>query len=565
MRPVLILACLALVGCSRSSAPPATSPSAQKPVRFVEVAQSLGMVVLHQNGAKGKKRMPETVGSGVAFFDYDNDGRQDVLILSGTHWPDDTGPDGTPHLFHNETPPGGPLTFRETTQEQGLAFSFYGMGVAVGDYDNDGFEDLYLTAVGPNKLLHNEQGKGFRDVTASAGVVGVPESGIPLKWKWSASAAFFDYDRDGLLDLFVCQYVKWTPERDPFCGHNGVRGYCPPGTFEGAHCTLYRNIGNGRFQDVSRAMGLLDIVTGKSFGIGLGDWNHDGWLDVVVTNDTWANFFLINEQGKRFSEKGVEAGIAFAESGKARAGMGIDVCDYRNNGSFSVAIGNFSNEGLSFFEPEQGLLFTDRAQALGLTDPSLLNVTFAVLFFDYNLDGWPDLMATNGHVDDVVNTYESMLTFRQKPLVFRNEQGKRFTDQTGALGFTEALVGRGAAVGDLDGDGDLELGLVDNGGRFRLYRNDGGSQNHWIRLKLHGVASNRDAIGALVRVRAGGITRSQYVKSAGSFLSESQRALTFGLGQETQVEDVEVVWPTGKTQHITGLKIDQETLCKEEK
>ena len=396
-------------------------------------------------------------------------------------------------------------------------------------------------------------------------MVGVPESGIPLKWKWSASAAFFDYDRDGLLDLFVCQYVKWTPERDPFCGHNGVRGYCPPGTFEGAHCTLYRNIGNGRFQDVSRAMGLLDIVTGKSFGIGLGDWNHDGWLDVVVTNDTWANFFLINEQGKRFSEKGVEAGIAFAESGKARAGMGIDVCDYRNNGSFSVAIGNFSNEGLSFFEPEQGLLFTDRAQALGLTDPSLLNVTFAVLFFDYNLDGWPDLMATNGHVDDVVNTYESMLTFRQKPLVFRNEQGKRFTDQTGALGFTEALVGRGAAVGDLDGDGDLELGLVDNGGRFRLYRNDGGSQNHWIRLKLHGVASNRDAIGALVRVRAGGITRSQYVKSAGSFLSESQRALTFGLGQETQVEDVEVVWPTGKTQHITGLKIDQETLCKEEK
>ncbi len=523
-------------------------------VRFTDIAAQAGVDFTHVNGGRGSKRMPETVGSGVAFFDYNNDGKLDLLIMNSCSWPDDPKPvQSMPKLYKNL----GGAKFQDVTKEAGLALSFYGMGVAVADYDNDGWEDLYLTAVGPNHLFHNVQGK-FIEVTKEAGVVGVPLPGTKMEHKWSSSSAWLDYDKDGKLDLFVCQYVKWSPALDPFCGKNGVRGYCPPGNFEGARCTLFHNEGLGKFKDVSKETGILDGAVGKSFGIGIADYNADGWPDIAIANDTWANFLFISEGGKHFSEKGVESGIAFSTTGKARAGMGMDVADFRNNGQWGLVVGNFAEEGLTLFEPIAGTpeMFEDNSQAAGISAPSLLNVTFATFFFDYDLDGWQDIFATNGHVDDIVNLYNSKLTFKQVPLLFHNESGKKFSNATELAGINQKIVGRGAAFGDIDDDGDLDLGVVNNNGKFLLLRNDGGNQNHWLRVRLVGSTSNRDGIGALVRVRCGGVTQRQYVRSGGSFLSESQRQLTFGLGANMVVDSVEVEWPGGITQKLTALKGD---------
>jgi enediyne biosynthesis protein E4 len=564
--PLSLLSCLCLAGClpGKQKGTSSDSPKALQPIVFTNIAKDAGVDFQHVNGGRGRKLMPETVGSGLAFFDYDNDGKVDLLVMNSTTWPGDPKPiKTTPKLYHNL----GEGKFEDVTEKLGLGVTLYGMGVAVGDYDNDGFTDLYLTAVGPNYLFHNEGGKGFRNVTAVSGTVGVPLPGTKLEHKWSSSSAFFDYDNDGKLDLFVCQYVKWSPQIDPYCGKNGIRGYCPPGNFEGARCTLFHNQGGGVFKDVSKEAGILDGAVGKSFGIAIADYNSDGWLDIAVANDTWANFLFMNEGGKRFTDKGVESGIAFSMSGKAKAGMGIDVGDFRNNGQFGMVIGNFAEEGLSLFEPMAGAagMFEEKGQPMGVVAPSLSSVTFAIFFFDYNLDGWQDIFATNGHVDDSVNTYKSNLTFKQEPLLFENLQGQKFTDVTHSSGINYKLVGRGAAYGDIDGDGDLDVGVVDNNGKFLLLRNDGGNQNHWLRLKLVGTKSNRDAIGALVTVTSGKLKQQRYVRSGGSFLSESERVLTFGLGNATTIDSVEIHWPSGAVDTLRSLKSDTLTTITEEK
>jgi enediyne biosynthesis protein E4 len=563
---VLICSLVTMTGCPRqinsateSSSEPIT---ASTPVHFTEISHEVGIDFKHVNGGRGRKLMPETVGSGLAFLDYDNDGQLDILVINSKTWSSDPNPiKTTPKLYRNL---GNGKKFEDVTEKAGLAFTTYGMGVAVGDYDNDGFEDIYITSVGPNHLFHNNGHGTFTDVTQASGTVGVPLPGTKIENKWSSSTAWFDYDKDGKLDIFVCQYVKWSPEIDPYCGRNGKRGYCPPDNFEGARCTLFHNEGNGKFRDVSKEMGILDGAIGKSFGIAIADYNKDGWPDIAVANDTWANFLFISENGQHFTDKGVESGIAFAGSGKAKAGMGIDTADFRNNGEFGLVIGNFAEEGLSLFEPMNGVpgMFEEKGQSLGIVAPSLSNVTFATFFFDYDLDGWPDIFATNGHVDDIVNTYKSMLTFKQQPLVFHNEHGEKFTDKTKELGIVIKIVGRGAAFGDIDNDGDLDVGVVDNNGQFMLLRNDGGNQNYWVRLKLVGTGAkcNRDAIGALVKIVAGGITQEQYVRSGGSFLSESQRALTFGIGKEEAIQSMEIHWPDGiieKYEELHGpLKIN---------
>lgn len=557
--PIIAISLLLTTGCrpivtATTAATPITTPAAQ--VKFTEIATEAGISFKHVNGAYGRKLMPETVGSGLAFADFDNDGKPDLLIVNGTNWAGQKTPAGSSKLYRNL----GNGKFEDITKGSGVERPLYGMGVAVADYDGDGDQDVYLTAVGPNRLLRNDGNFHFTDVTKEAGVTGIPTGTIPLAYKWSSTAAWLDYDKDGDLDLFVCQYVTWKPEIDPFCGHNGVRGYCPPDNFEGARCTLFQNDG-GTFKDVSQAVGLFDCAVGKSFGVGIDDFNQDGWPDIAVSNDTWANFLFINEGGKRFAEKGLEAGIAVATNGKARAGMGIDVADISNNGRACIVIGNFADEGLSLFEQDaqdsRELLFTDRAPVLGITAPSLLNVTFATFFLDVDLDGWPDLFATNGHVDDVVSTYKSMLTFEQLPLLFRNQQGKVFEDITKSAGLTEKMVGRGAAYADIDGDGDLDIGVVDNGRRFRLFRNDTTGTGHWLRLKLVGTGKNTDALGAQVQVQASGLTQRRYLKSGGSFLSESERVLTFGLGTATRAEKIIITWPDGHTQEFGPLETGQ--------
>jgi hypothetical protein len=552
-------------GCSHKGDADKTQnrPASDGQATFVEVAKQVGIDFHHENGACGKKNMPETVGSGVAFLDFDNDGWQDILIINGMNWPGDKPTHSTVHLYHNNR--NG--TYTDVTKQSGLGIELYGMGVAVGDYDNDGFEDIFITAIGANHLFHNNGNGTFTDVTTAAGVAGVPVGNVPLKWKWSSTAAWIDYDKDGKLDLLVCQYVKWSPELNQWCGHNGVRGYCPPNTFEGSHLTLYHNEGGGKFRDVTREVGLLDIPLGKSFGIAEADYNSDGWPDIAVSNDTWANFLLINDHGKRFIERGVESGIATGESAHYKAGMGIDTADVRNNGSFALVIGNFSGEGLSLFERDaaagKDILFNDTAHQAGIAEPSLTYLTFGVFFFDYDLDGWQDIFAADGHVDDVVGTYNSMVTFKERPMLFHNQHNGTFSEVGGRSGLTDKLVARGAAYGDFDNDGDLDIAVVDNGGQFRLYRNELSNGNHWLRIRTEGVRSNRDGIGALVHVSVNGNTQSQYVHSGGSFLSENQRQITFGLGLSDRAEHIEIVWPNGTIDKADNVKANRQYLVTE--
>jgi enediyne biosynthesis protein E4 len=361
----------------------------------------------------------------------------------------------------------------------------------------------------------------------------------------------------------VTQYVKWSPDKNMYCGHNGVRGYCPPKTYEGSYCTLYHNAGDGRFRDVSVQTGIRGGAVGKSFGIAIADFNGDGWPDIAVSNDTWANFLFTNEGGKRFSERGVEAGIAASDDGHYKAGMGIDTADWRNNGKFSLLIGNFSAEGLSLFDSEPTGLFTDSSHQAGINEPSLLYLTFGLFFFDYDLDGWQDIFTANGHIDDIVATYDSMLTFKERPMLFHNRHDGSFVEVGKQAGLTQTAVGRGAACADIDNDGDLDVALFNNGGRFLLFRNDGGSRNHWLRVRTEGRKSNRDGIGALIKVTQGGITQSQTVHSGGSFLSESQHEPTFGLGSAGSADNVEVVWPSGARDVSGTLKADQQYLVTE--
>jgi hypothetical protein len=569
MKGLRALALLLLAGCGAPQPGTGTAPRpagdgrlppAPVEVRFTEVSARARAPFRHENGAAGKKYMPESVGSGLAFFDYDGDGWQDVLLMNGTHWPEDPGPARTPRLYRNR----GDGTFADATRDAGIGIEMYGMGVAVGDYDNDGAPDLYLTGIGPNHLFRNTlkdpgraAGPIFRDVTATARLQGfpIPDRGMGLRWKWSSSAAWLDYDRDGKLDLFVANYVKWSPQTDVRCGQpGGPKAYCPPGSYVGFPCSLYHNEGEGRFRDVSVETGIrAPRLAGKSFGIAVCDYNGDSWPDLAVSNDTWPNFLFMNEAGKRFVERGVEAGIANGEDGKTKAGMGIDVADWKNDGKFGLLIGNFSGESLSLWENDGAGYFTDQAHTSGMGSSSLLYLTFGLFFFDYDLDGLLDALTANGHIDNFVRTYDNQVSYEERPLLFHNTGGGKFTEVGEKAGLHQPLVARGAAYADIDNDGDLDVGVISNGQPWRLYRNDGGSGNHWIRFRTVGTTSNRDGIGALVRVTAAGVTQSRYIRSGSSFLSESQREPTFGLGALEGIDALEVRWPSGKVDRAGRL------------
>ncbi len=523
---------------------------APTPVQFHDVSQSAGIRFVHRNGAFGKKFMPETVGSGCAFFDYDNDGHIDLFFVNSTDWP---GHQTKPHfsaLYRNK----GDGTFADVTAEAGLAIDVYGMGVCIGDYDNDGDADLFLTCIGPNHLYRNNGDGTFTDVTETAGVAGRPVEPGGVRWKWSSSAAWVDYDKDGLLDLFVENYVKWTPETDPFCGTNGVKAYCAPTNFEGVPSLLYHNEGNGRFRDVSDETGIARYV-GKSFGVAVADFNDDGWPDWAVANDTKENFLFINREGKRFEERALEAGIAVSMEGVTRAGMGIDAADWRNDGKFGIIVGNFSRECLGLYQNTGDATFKDCTYAANVGETSLLSLTFGVFFFDYNLDGWQDIFAANGHIDDFIHTKDAKVTYEQLPLLYRGQPDGKFVEvgkQSGPA-LAQKRVLRGCAHGDFDNDGDQDIAVVWNNRSGELWRNDGGNANQWLGLMLQGTRSNRDGIGALVKVTANGVTQTAYRHSGGSFLSENDARMVFGLGGAKQADRVEVRWPSGTTSKFTDV------------
>ena len=555
----LVLACTA---CGRGDPPAEGAPTYSEPsyatspggvvatrLRFTGIAAEAGIDFEHATGAFGEKWMPETLGSGAAFLDYDGDGSPDLLLVNSDWWPgqEGSGERPTQRLYRNL----GDGRFADRTAAAGLDLSFYGMGAAVADYDGDGDPDIYLTAVGPNRLLRNDGGT-FTDVTAITGVSGDPPGGPPA---WSTGAAWVDVDLDGWLDLYVCNYVRWTPETDLFTTMDGMtKSYATPQHYEGESCRLYRNAGSGgRFADVTEAAGVLN-PDGKSLGVAVTDFNNDGWPDLVVANDTQRNFLYRNEGDGTFVDIAVRAGVAFDEAGRARAGMGIDVADLDGQGRWSIVIGNFAHEPLALFTRIGDDLFQDRAGAARLSRPTLVPLTFGVAFADFDLDGNLDIVAANGHIEPGINGVRREQTFAQRPQLFLGDGSGGFIDASDLVGidFQEPVVGRGVATADIDGDGDLDLLLTANGGVPRLFRNDlAGATGFGVRLV--GAGPNRDALGALVTVYAAGRTQRRFVATGSSYLSQSMLSpLLFGLGDASVADSIVVRWPRGGTVTRTG-------------
>ena len=550
-RPVaaVILMCLCVLRVpSLESRVPASSPA------FTDVTAAAGIRFRHNNGAFGKKYLPETLGSGCAFLDYDNDGWQDILLINSKNFTGRSGPPSYPALYRNNK--NG--TFSDVTKQAGLAVEIYGFGVAAADYDNDGRIDLYITALGPNRLFRNVGGK-FVDVSQRAGV---DDPGF------STSAMWFDYDRDGRLDLFVANYVEWSPERDLFCTLDGkTKSYCTPESYKGQSSTLYRNKGDGTFENVTKASGLLD-PTAKALGVALLDYNMDALPDLFVANDTQPNRLYRNKGDGTFVDVGMTAGVAFNEAGVARAGMGVDAADYDNSGRPSIIIGNFSNEMMALYSNEGNGLFIDEAPASTIGKVSLLTLTFACFFFDFDLDGLLDIFAVNGHVADDIGAVQPKVTYAQPPHLFRNRGAKKFDAVTGTLGseIQKPIVGRGAAYGDYDNDGDLDLLITANNGPVRLLRNDGGNQNKWIRVRTVGTSSNRDGIGSRVVVTLdNGKKLWSVVKTGSSYCSQSELPLTFGLGAASTVSTIEVTWPNGRTEIVRDAGVNRSVTIEEGK
>jgi hypothetical protein len=510
---------------------------------FANVTASAGIDFRHNNGAFGAKYLPETLGAGCAFLDYDGDGWLDILLVNGMDWPGHKTQRSTLRLYRNNR--NG--TFSDVTQRAGLDIEMYGMGVAIADYDNDGFPDILITAVGQNRLFHNT-GKGhFVDVTEKAGLGG--------RSAFSTSAMWFDFDRDGHLDLLVCNYVKWSPEHDVFCSVDGKRkSYCTPEAYRGSTCWLFRNRGNGTFEDVTASSGVFD-TTSKSLGVVLLDCDRDGWPDVFVANDTQPNKLYRNLRNGKFEDIAVRAGVAFSEDGKARAGMGADAADFDNSGLPGIAITNFDNEMIALYRANPAGTFLDVAQKAGIAAASRNSLGFGCLFLDADLDGHLDLLAVNGHIDETVRNLPGNLGYAQPPHLFWNDGKGLFRDIAVDVGrdFASPKVARGVACGDFDRDGDLDILISTNHGPALLYRNDLENGNKSIRFQLTGTKSNRDGIGAVIRVSTPDGTQSRMVKTGSSYLSQSELAVTFGLGKRDRIDRAVIEWPSGRVEDFTNL------------
>ena len=541
---------------SSQGSPPRKVPEASTqekrptgPIEFVDVTSQAGIHFKHNTGAFGKKYLPETMGSGVCFLDYDNDGWQDIFLVNSMDWPEHKTGKSYPALYHNNHDG----TFTDVTREAGLAVETYGLGCAVGDYDNDGFEDIYLTTVGSNHLYHNLGNGKFADVTAKAGVASPG---------FSASAVWFDYDNDGKLDLFVTHYIDWSIEKDQYCSlDNKNKSYCTPQTYKGESSRLYHNKGNGIFEDVTKKAGLLD-PTSKALGVALLDYDNDGWIDLFVSNDTEPNKLYHNNHGGTFTDVGVTIGVAFSESGRVRAGMGVDAADFDNSGFPSLLIGNFTNESTSLYRNDGSGLFIDESLKSNVAKMTTQSLTFGCFFMDYDLDGLLDIVAANGHVSDDIAVVQPTVKYAQPVGVYRNAGNRKFEDVSTKLGHAiqKPVVGRGIAYADFDNNGDLDLVITANNGPARLLRNENANQNDVLRVKLIGTKSNRDAIGAkVIASTSSGTTLSRMVKDGSSYLSQSELPLTFGLGKPGTTKSIrlQILWPSGRKESIPEAKPNQ--------
>jgi enediyne biosynthesis protein E4 len=511
--------------------------------RLTDVSTAAGIHFEHNSGAYGGKLLPETLGSGCAFLDYDADGWQDILLVNSMDWPGHKRQRTTLKLYQNNR--NG--TFTDVTKAAGLDVEIYGMGVTVGDYNNDGFPDIFITCVGQSRLFRNT-GKGtFVDVTKASGLLG--------KQGLSTSAVWFDYDRDGFLDLFVCNYVRWSAEHDVFCSLDGKnKSYCTPEAYRGDTCWLYHNRGDGTFEDVTASSGVFDSSS-KSLGVAMLDYDQDGWPDLLVANDTQPNKLYRNLHNGKFRDVAVEIGLAFSTEGKARAGMGVDVADFENSGKMGIVITNFDNEMIGLYHfARKG--YDDVAMQTGLGAASRNTLGFGCVFFDADLDGMQDIAIANGHIDDTVRNIRGNVGYAQPAQLFHNLGGGKFRDVANEVGggYDKPKVGRGLAVGDFDRDGDLDVLLTTNNGGAHLYRNDVADVNRSIRFRLVGTQSNRDAIGAMVRVHSEGRQQTRMVRSGSSYLSQSELPVTFGVGKADEIERAVIEWPNGRTEEHKKLK-----------
>lgn len=521
-------------------------------VGFSDVTDAAGIPFRHNNGAYGGKLLPETLGSGCAFLDYDADGWVDILLVNGAGWPGHREQRSTMHLYRNNR--NG--TFTDVTRRAGLDVEMYGMGVAVGDFDNDGFPDLYITAVGQNRLFHNTGNGTFVDVTNRSGLGG--------RAAFSTSAVWLDYDRDGRLDLFVCNYVRWSAEHDVFCSVDGrQKSYCTPEAYRGDTCWLFHNRGDGTFEDVTGTSGVFD-TSSKSLGVVSFDFDRDGWPDLFVTNDTQPNKLYRNLRNGHFHDVALEAGVAFSADGKARAGMGVDAGDFDNSGRLGLAVTNFEDEMIGLYRQVRPGRYQDVAVAAGVGQASRRTLGFGCVFADIDLDGALDLVVANGHIDEPVRGMRDTLGYAQRPQLFMNQGNGTFIDLAASAGsaFAQPKIARGLAYGDFDRDGDLDLLITTNNGPARLYRNDH-TGNRSIRFYLRGTASNRDAFGATMHVEHDGTSQLRAVKSGSSYLSQSESAITFGVGRRDLIDRAVITWPNGRTEEYKSLRAGRAYRCVE--
>jgi hypothetical protein len=536
----------------------APAPVTSSGVTFRDVTQQAGIRFVHNNGAFGKKFLPETLGPGVAFIDYDKDGWPDIFLVNGMDWPGHTSKHSLPKLYHNNHDG----TFADVTHQAGLdAVEMFGMGVAVGDFDNDGYDDLFVSAYGQSHLFHNNGNGTFTDVTQKAGLGRVEE--------FSTGAAWVDYDKDGRLDLVVANYVQWSPETDLYCTLDGKsKSYCTPESYKGTAVRLWHNRGDGTFEDVTKKTGLGD-PTSKTLGIAVLDYDGDGWPDLLLSNDTQPNKLYRNNGNGTFTEKAVLAGVAFSEDGVARAGMGVDTADYDRSGHTSLLITNFANQMLSLYHNEGTGLFVDEAPQSEIGRASLLTLGFGCFFFDYDLDGWPDVFVANGHIDPDIQRVQANVKYAMPPHLFRNLSKGKFAEVTKSVGaaFQVPRVARGAAYADIYNDGRLDVLMATNGGAAALFQNaaTGGATNRSLRVNLIGTKSNRDGIGAVVRVTAADGTQAQMMRSGSSYLSASELTLTFGLAQHDKAESMEITWPSGQVDHLANVGVGQTIVVTEAK
>lgn len=518
-----------------AAAPPATD------VKLTEVTAAAGIKFVHNAGKAGKKYLPETLGAGGAFFDFDGDGWQDLLLVNSKDWAP-KGRKSLSALYRNNK--NG--TFTDVTVGSGLDVEMYGIGVAVADYDNDGKDDVYITALEGDRLFHNEGAGKFKDMTKLSGIANA---------NFATSAAWFDYDRDGKLDIFVANYVQWTLKGDIWCSLDGTaKSYCTPESYKGTRSKLYHNLGGGKFEDVSVKAGVGD-ATSKSLGVTVIDFDADGWPDLFVSNDTQPNKLYRNNKNGTFSETGMSAGVAYGEDGVARGAMGTDWADYDRTGRAHLLIGNFSNQMLGLYHNEGNGLFVDEAPLSTIGRDSLLYLAFGVFFFDYDLDGYPDILTANGHIEEEIGHVQPKIKYREPPLLFRNLGAKKFENVSAKMGptFATPMVARGAIYADIDHDGDLDVLFTNNAGPARLFRNDGGNKNHWLCVKTVGTKANRNGIGAVVRIESAGGKQWSAVRSGSSYASQSDLALTFGLGKDTAVTNISVEWPSGTKQSFKNI------------